>query len=151
MQLLLKRSIDKLGRIGDVVNVKPGYARNYLLPNGLAVPVTKANLALIEVEREKALIEEQARLKDLKTLADRIKDSSVTIEGRANAEGHLFGSVTGAQIAKAMTEKGFPMEEKHIRLDQALKQIGVYEVKVHLHAELETQIKVWVVEQKGGS
>lgn len=151
MQLLLKRTINKLGRIGDVVNVKPGYARNFLLPNGLAVPVTKANLAMIESEREKALIEEQARVKDLKAVADRIKDSSITIEGRASAEGHLFGSVTAAQIAKAMTEKGFPIEEKHIRLEAPLKQIGVYDVKVHLHADLETQIKVWVVEQKGGS
>ena len=151
MQLLLKRSIAKLGRVGDVVNVKPGYARNYLLPLGLGVPVTKANLALIERDREVALVEEQSRLKDLKAYADKIKDSSITIEGRANAEGHLFGSVSAAQIAKAMTEKGFPMEESHVRLDQPLKQIGVYDVKVHLHAELETQIKVWVVEQKGGS
>ena len=110
MQLLLKRSIEKLGLIGDVVNVKAGYARNYLLPNGLAVPVTKANLSMIEREREKALLEEQARLKDLKTFADKIKEASVTIEGRANQEGHLFGSVNNAQIAKAMTEKGFPID-----------------------------------------
>ena len=151
MQLLLKRSIEKLGRIGDVVNVKAGYARNYLLPNGLAVPVTKANLSMIEREREKALLEEQARLKDLKTFADKIKEASVTIEGRANQEGHLFGSVNNAQIAKAMTEKGFPIEEKHVRLDQPLKQIGVYNVKIHLHTDLETQIKVWVVEAKSGA
>ena len=151
MQLLLKRSIDKLGLIGDVVNVKDGYARNYLLPHGLAVPVTKANLSMIEREREKALVEEQARLKDLKTFADKIKEASVTIEGRANTEGHLFGSVNAAQIAKAMTEKGYPIEEKHVRLDQPLKQIGVYNIKIHLHAELETQIKVWVVEAKSST
>ena len=149
MQLLLKRSIEKVGIIGDVVNVKAGYARNYLLPLGLAVPVTAANLALIERERAKALAEEQARLKDLKVFADKLKDFAVTIEGRANQEGHLFGSVNAAQIAKAMTDKGFPIEEKHVRLDQPLKQIGVYTIKVHLHAELETQVKVWVVEAKG--
>jgi len=149
VQLLLKRSIEKVGIIGDVVNVKAGYARNYLLPLGLAVPVTAANLALIERERAKALAEEQARLKDLKVFADKLKDFAVTIEGRANQEGHLFGSVNAAQIAKAMTDKGFPIEEKHVRLDQPLKQIGVYTIKVHLHAELETQVKVWVVEAKG--
>src|SRR5262249_17761250 len=143
--------IEKVGMIGDVVNVKPGYARNYLLPLGLAVPVTQANLALIERERAKALEEEQARLKDLKVFADRLKDFAVTIEGRANQEGPLFGSVNAAKIAKAMTEKGFPIEEKHIRLEQPLKQIGVYTVKVHLHAELESQVKVWVVEAKGGT
>ena len=151
MQLLLKRSVDKLGRVGDVVNVKAGFARNFLLPNGLGVPVTKANLAMIERERAKALIEEQARLKDLKGIADRIALSSITIEGRANAEGQLFGSVNAAQIAKALIEKGFPVEEKHIRLDAPFKQIGVFDVKVLLHQDLETTIKVWVVENKSSA
>jgi large subunit ribosomal protein L9 len=150
MQLLLKRSVDKLGSVGDVVNVKAGFARNFLLPNGLGVPVTKANLAMIERERAKALVEEQARLKDLKGIADRIALSSITIEGRANTEGQLFGSVNAAQIAKALIEKGFPVEEKHIRLDAPFKQIGVFDVKVHLHQDLETTIKVWVVENKSG-
>lgn len=151
MQLVLKRSIEHLGRVGDVVNVKAGYARNFLMPNGLAVPVTKANLALIEKEREQALAEEAARLKDLKAIAERIAQSAITIEARAGQDGQLFGSVNAATIAKAVQDKGFSIEEKQIRIDQPIKQIGVYDVKIHLIGDLETTIKVWVVENKAGS
>lgn len=148
MEILLKRSIEALGRTGDVVNVKPGYARNYLLPFGYAVPVTKANVAMIEKERTRALAEEKARIADIKELADRIAQTSVTLEGRANEEGHLFGSVNAAQIAAALRQKGFQIEDKNVRLDTPLKQIGVYDVKVHLHQDVDTTTKVWVVQTK---
>jgi large subunit ribosomal protein L9 len=148
MELLLKKSIDELGRVGDVVTVKPGYARNYLLPLGLAVPVTKANLAQIEKERIRALAEERQRVDGLKELAQRIRETSVTIEGRANEEGHLFGSVTAAQISEALREKGFPLDVRSVRLEHPLKEIGVFDVPVHLHADVETEVKVWVVQAK---
>jgi len=148
MELLLKKSIEHLGRIGDVVTVKPGYARNYLLPLGLAVPVTKANLAEIEKAREKALAEERDRVTALRGLAQRLAETSVTIEGRANEEGHLFGSVTAANIANSLREKGFEIESKQVRLEQPLKEIGVFDVPVQLHAEVESTIKVWVVQTK---
>ncbi|MGE3174373.1 MAG: 50S ribosomal protein L9 [Planctomycetota bacterium] len=148
MELLLKHSVEHLGRVGDVVKVKSGYARNYLLPRGLAVMVTKANVAEIERARVQALQEEQARIGSLKELAQKLAETSVTIEGRANEEGHLFGSVTGAQIAAALREKGLPIEERQIRLDNPLKEIGVVDVAVHLHQDVESTIKVWVVQQK---
>jgi large subunit ribosomal protein L9 len=148
MELMLKQTIDHLGRIGDVVKVKPGYARNYLLPLGLAVPVTKANLVLLEKVRERAIAEERARIGSLKELADQLAQASVTIEGRANDEGHLFGSVTAANIADALRDKGFAVEARSIRLDAPLKEIGVFEVQVHLHTDVDTKIKVWVVQQK---
>ena len=109
MELLLKQNIEHLGRTGDVVEVKSGYARNYLLPRGLAVMVTKSNIAEIERHRALALIEEQNRVASLKELATKMAEASVTIEGRANAEGHLFGSVSTAQIAAALRSKGFSM------------------------------------------
>ena len=148
MELLLKQSVEHLGRVGDVVKVKSGYARNYLLPRGLAVLVTKANVAEIERARAQALAEEQARIGSLKELAQRLGGASVTIEGRANEEGHLFGSVTAAQIAAALREKGHPVEERHVRLDAPLKEIGVVDVPVHPHADVEATVKVWVVQQK---
>lgn len=148
MELLLKKAVDKLGRIGDVVTVKPGFARNYLLPLGFAVPVTKANLATIEKEREKALAEERARVDTLREIAQQIEQTSVTIEGRANEEGHLFGSVTGANIAVALREKGFDVDPRSVRLDAPLKEIGVFDVKVHLHQDVDTTVKVWVVQAK---
>lgn len=148
MELLLKHNVEHLGRVGDVVNVKIGYARNYLLPHGLAVPVTKSNLAQIERARQLALAEEQARLQTLKELAQKLAETSVTIEGRANEEGHLFGSVNQAQIAAGLRAKGFAIEDKQVRLDQPLKEIGVFDVVLHLHQSVDATVKVWVVQAK---
>jgi large subunit ribosomal protein L9 len=148
MELLLKQNVEHVGRIGDVVKVKPGYARNYLLPRGLAVMVTKTNVAEIERARAAAMAEEVQRVASLKDLAAKIAEASVTIEGRANAEGHLFGSVSGSNVAAALREKGIPVEDKQVRLESPLKEIGVYDVLVHLHADVEAKVKVWVVQQK---
>ena len=148
MELLLKTNVDHLGRTGDVVKVKSGYARNYLLPRGLAVMVTKSNVQEIERARAQALVEEQNRVASLKELGVKIAEASVTIEGKANPEGHLFGSVTAVQIAAALREKGIPVDDRQIRLEQPLKEIGVFDVTIHLHANVETTVKVWVVHQK---
>ena len=148
MDVLLKTSIEKLGRIGDVVAVRSGYARNFLLPTGRAVVVNKANLESIERDRSAAFAEEQTRIQSYKELADTVKHTSVTIEAKANEEGHLFGSVTAAQISAALSEKGVQIDEKMIRLDTPLKEIGVFDVAVHLHTDVETTTKVWVVQSK---
>ncbi|MBL8727342.1 MAG: 50S ribosomal protein L9 [Planctomycetes bacterium] len=148
MELLLKQNVEHLGRIGELVKVKTGYARNYLLPRGLAVMITKSNVAEIERARAQALVEEQARIQGLKDMATRLTEASVTIEGRANAEGHLFGSVTAMNIAAALRDKGLAIDDKQVRLEQPLKEIGVFDVPVHLHAEVVASVKVWVVQQK---
>ncbi len=148
MELLLKQSVEHLGRIGDVVKVRSGYARNYLLPRGLAVAVTKSNVAEIEKARAAALAEEQQRVAGMRELAQKLGEASVTIEGRANAEGHLFGSVTAAQIAASLREKGIAIDDKQVRLASPLKEIGVYDVPVQLHPTVEGTVKVWVVQQK---
>jgi large subunit ribosomal protein L9 len=148
MEVLLKRTIDNLGILGDLVNVKAGYARNYLLPLGLAIKVSDANMDVIERERARAKTEELARVGNLKLLADTLAETSVTVEGRANEEGHLFGSVNAAQIAEALMAKGVPVEERQIRLEHPLKEIGVFDVPVHLHADVEAITKVWVVQAK---
>ena len=144
------RSIEKLGQLGDVVSVRPGYARNYLLPLGFGVPVTKANIQGIEKARARAVAEEKARITDLKVLSASLSQTSITVEGRANEEGHLFGSVNAGQIAKALREKGFQTEEKNIRLEAPLKEIGVFDVTVHLHEDVNAVVKVWVVQAKPG-
>lgn len=148
MELLLKQNVEHLGRIGELVKVKTGYARNYLLPQGLAVMITKSNVAEIERARAQALVEEQNRIQGLRDMATRLTEASVTIEGRANAEGHLFGSVTATNIGAALREKGIVVDDKQIRLEQPLKEIGVFDVAVHLHAEVLASVKVWVVQQK---
>ncbi|MCA8973232.1 MAG: 50S ribosomal protein L9 [Planctomycetes bacterium] len=148
MELLLKQNIEHLGRIGDVVEVKPGYARNYLLPQGLAVAITKSNMADIDRARAKALADEQSRVQGLRDLAAQLAETSVTIEGKANEDGHLFGSVNAANVATALREKGVTIDERQIRLEQPIKEIGVFDVTVHLHADVEATVKVWVVQQK---
>ncbi len=148
MELLLTHSIEKLGRIGDVVSVKTGYARNYLLPLGFAVPVTKSNVEQLERARAQALADERNRVDSMKEHAEKLGETSVTIEGRANAEGHLFGSVTSTHIATALREKGFTVDPKSVRLEAPLKEIGVFDVTIHLHSEVVTTVKVWVVQAK---
>ena len=148
MELLLKRDVTDLGRIGEVVDVKAGYARNYLLPLGIAIPVTKANLEQLEKVRAEAFAEEAGRVQIFKDMASQIGETSITVEGLANEEGHLFGSVTAAQISHALQEKGFRIEEKMISLVTPLKEIGVFDVGVHLHQDVEATIKVWVVQTK---
>ncbi len=148
MELLLKKTVDNLGRIGDVVTVRPGYARNFLLPLGYAVPITKANMAEIDKARAQALAEEQERVGRLKAMSGELAGVSVTIEGRANEEGHLFGSVSSANVADALRDKGFPVDAKQVRLEQPLKEIGVFDVEVHLHADVTATVKVWVVQAK---
>ncbi len=148
MELLLMQSIEKLGRIGEVVTVRGGYARNFLLPLGLAVPVTKANVQQIEKARAKALASEGKRVDSLREFAASLAEASVTVEGRANEEGHLFGSVSAAQIASALQAKGFTVDPKNIRLEAPLKEIGVFDVNIHLHSDVEVTTKVWVVQAK---
>ena len=148
MQVILLERVAKLGQMGEVVEVKPGYARNFLLPLGYAVPVTKANMDSLERDREAALAEEAGRVQSLRDMATQLQESSVTIEGRANEEGHLFGSVTASQIAAALHEKGFDLDERQVRLEHPLKEIGVYDVALHLHNDVNSTIKVWVVQAK---
>jgi large subunit ribosomal protein L9 len=148
MQVLLKQNVDNLGRVGDVVKVRPGYARNYLLPSGVAVAVSAGNLAEIERLRARARLDEQERIKRLKELAQSMGDVSVTIEGRANEEGHLFGSVSAPQIAAALRAKGYPIDDPQVRLESPLKEIGVFDVRLHLHQDVDATVKVWVVQAK---
>ncbi|MEK6559401.1 MAG: 50S ribosomal protein L9 [Planctomycetota bacterium] len=150
MELLLKKNIDKLGSIGDIVKVKEGYARNYLLPKGLATHVSAANLKLIEKEKikmELQLKEERARVQEV---LEKISAASCTIPVKANEEGKLFGSVTPAQIAEALAKEGYPVDKEMIKLDNPIKVCGVFNVTIALNFEMQTKCKVWVVREDIG-
>jgi len=105
-------------------------------------------VAEIERARARALADEESRIQGLKDLGSQLSDISVTIESKANEEGHLFGSVGAAQVAASLREKDIAVDERQIRLDQPIKEIGVFDVTVHLHADVEAVVKVWVVQQK---
>jgi large subunit ribosomal protein L9 len=145
IQLLLIQSVDHVGKQGDVVQVKRGYALNYLLPQGLATVATDHHKRMVEKHRSRLNEIEKARLASLRQLADAIAKQSVTIEANANDEGHLYGSVNANEIAAALKAAGFHITTDQIRLEGVLKELGLYTVKVHLHAEIEAELKVWVV------
>src|SRR5215212_7957684 len=145
VQLLLIQSVDHLGKQGDIVHVKRGYALNYLLPQGLATVATNHHKRMVEKHRAKLMEIEKARLASLRQLADAIAKQSVTIEANANEEGHLYGSVNATEIAAALKAAGFHITTDQVRLEGPLKELGLYTVKIHLHAEIDAELKVWVV------
>lgn len=145
MKLLLVEDVEHVGKQGAVVEVRPGYGRNFLIPQGLATFVTAD--ALVRIEKHKAKVEALriARLADLKMLAKELEKHSLTIEANANEEGHLYGSVTAVDIAKALKKDNYKIEESHVRLEGPLKELGLYHVAIHLTEEVVTETKVWVV------
>lgn len=145
VQLLLIQSVDHLGKQGDVVTVKRGYALNYLLPQGLATVATNHHKRMVEKHRARLLEIEKARLASLRQLAETIAKQSVTIEANANEEGHLYGSVNANEIAAALKAAGFHITTDQVRLEGPLKELGLYTVKIHLHADIDAELKVWVV------
>jgi large subunit ribosomal protein L9 len=147
MQVILRGSMENLGAAGDVVNVKPGYARNYLIPQGLAFPATEANVR--RIDREKAQVTKRANdeLQAARQRAAAFEGVSVTFTARAGEEGKLFGSITSADIAEKLTEQGIEVDRRQIQLDEPIKALGVFSVPVRLHSEVRPELKVWVIKE----
>ena len=144
--MLILEDHEALGEVGDIVEVKPGYARNYLFPTGLACPVSPAAMRNIE-RRKKAAAEQRARrVAELQELAVALEGVSLTIEERASEEGHLFGSVGAQRVCEALAGRGVTVEEKKILLPEPIKELGIFNVPVRLDAERTAEIRVWVVE-----
>ena len=145
VQLLLIQSVDHLGKQGDVVEVKPGYATNYLLPQGLATLATDHHKRMVEKHRARLMEIEKARLADLQSLARSLSDVSLNIEANADSGGMLYGSVRAVEIVAAAKKEGLSLEQNQVRLEGPLKEIGMYNVKVQLHRDISAELKVWVV------
>jgi large subunit ribosomal protein L9 len=145
IQLLLIHNVEHLGKQGELVEVRRGYALNYLLPQGLATVATDHHRRMIEKHREKLRLVELERLKEFRTMADEIEKQSITIEANANDEGHLYGSVGAQEITEALKQQNINITSDQVRLQGPLKELGLYTVKVQLHSEVEAELKVWVV------
>ena len=145
IELLLIQSIDGLGSQGDVVEVKPGFAKNYLLPQGLATLATEHHKRMVEKHRARLQSIEEQRLAGLRTLATTLSEQSLTIEANANDEGHLYGSVGAMEIISALKRIEFTVTEDQVRLKGPLKELGLYTVKIHLGHDVESAVKVWIV------
>jgi large subunit ribosomal protein L9 len=147
--VLLREDIENLGGRGEVVKVRAGYARNYLLPRGLALLATKGNVKQVEAEKT-ALLKKTATEKSTADLqADQMKDVKLTFERKAGDEGTLFGSVTSMDIAEALKAQGYEIDRKKINLKEAIKITGEYSVPVKLHREVSVNIPVFVVAEGG--
>ncbi len=145
MRVLLRKNVSKLGHIGEVVDVKPGYARNYLLPQGLATEPTEANLKAIEADKQRYL-EELAKLRtELEAKAAVVDGKEITLAARANEEGHLYGSVGPAQIVAALAEQNVFIEAEHIVLPEAIRQLDKYEVPIRFAEDVSATISVLIV------
>ena len=145
VELMLTEDVPALGKQGEIVNVRAGYARNYLLPQGLATVASEHNKRMVEKHRVKLAELAKQRLQELRKLADAIGKYSVTIEAHANEEGHLYGSIGAADISKSLRGASFDVAPECVRLEGPLKELAMYTVKVVLHPEVETEVKVWVV------
>ena len=145
VELLLIQSVDHLGKQGEVVRVKPGYAKNYLLPQGLATIATDHHKRMVEKHKNRLLEIQNARLAGLRTLSDELGRLSVTIEANANDEGHLYGSVGATEIVAALKGQQVTVTSDQVRLQGPLKELGLYTVKIHLGQEIDADLKVWVV------
>ncbi len=145
IELLLVQPVEDLGRQGDVVEVRPGYAHNYLLPQGLATIASDHHKRMVDKHRAKLAAVEKARLADLRRLADEIGRQSITIEANANDEGHLYGSVGAAEIVAALRRCNLTVLPEQVKLKGPLKELGLYTVSIHMASEVDTELKVWVV------
>jgi large subunit ribosomal protein L9 len=147
MKIILKDDVEQLGKCGEVVSVKNGFARNYLIPHKLAIPATVGNLRSIgEVSTQKRL-RDNKRLRDAEKLRNAIEKISCTAEVQVGEEDRVFGSVTAAQIAELLEQQGFVVDRRDIQLDEPIKALGVYTVGVKLERDVIAKLKVWVVKK----
>ena len=142
MNIILTQKINKLGKLGDTVDVKDGYARNFLLPQGKAIRATKENLEIFSREKSKREAENQSNKDEAEKLSESIKDISIVILRPASETGQLYGSVSTRDIAKEVIEKGFSITHKQIVLDKTVKELGLQKIKISLHPEILIEIKL---------
>jgi large subunit ribosomal protein L9 len=147
MEIILRQGVENLGKPGDVVSVRAGYARNYLLPRGLAYEATPGNLKRIAQERTRLEAAENARREAAQSIATTLEQVSLTFSARVGEEGKLFGSVTAADIHQQLEAQGVHVERRQIDLHEPIKALGVYKVPVRLHADVKPEIRGGVIKQ----
>lgn len=147
MEIILREAVENLGHPGDLVKVSAGFARNYLLPRGIAVAATEGNKRRIAQEKARLEAAESTRRGAAEEYATKIEQISLTFSARVGEEGKLFGSVTSADIAHQLEAQGYAIERRQIDLHEPIKALGVYRVPIKLHADVKPEIKVWVIKQ----
>lgn len=151
IKVILRQDVAQLGNSGDVVTVKPGYARNFLLPNNLAFEATASNLKRVEEDKRRSEAKTKKDRLEASRRASQLEAVSLTFHANAGDEGKLFGSITSGDIADRLNEQGldFQVDKRDIELDEPLKALGVFSVPIRLHADVRPEIKVWVIKEEG--
>ena len=147
MKVILRENYQSLGSIGDVVDVKDGFARNYLIPRKIAYAALKGNISALEEEKKSIAKKAQLELQNAEKLSGELEKISVTIPVQVGEEDKIFGSVTTQMIADALKEKGYEIDKRKIEIDETIKALGIYSVAIKLHSNVDTKIKVWVVRE----
>lgn len=147
MEVILLESLTPLGKRGDTVKVKPGFARNYLFPRRIAILATDSNRRIFQEEDKVRSRRDVVEMRSAKDLAAKLSDVSCTITVKVGEDDRLYGSVSSADISKELETQGFRIDKKHVLLDEPIKKIGVYTVDVKLHREVVVPVRVWVVKQ----
>ena len=143
----MNQDIERLGKAGQIVKVKDGFARNFLIPNGLAVSLNPENLKKLEQEKKKKTLHLEKLKKRAEDLSQKLSSLSLTIPALTYEEDQLYGSLTAVDLAAALKEEGLEIDKNSIVLDEPLKSLGIYEVPIKLHPEVSCKIKVWVVKK----
>jgi len=145
-KLMLVKPVEGLGELGEIVKVRPGYARNYLLPRGLAAPVSQDAVKKVAAERKRAALDAQKAVENAKATQELLRTMSLHIEAKAGEGGHLYGSVSAAMIADALQAQGVKVDAGSVNLENPIKELGIYTVTLALHSEVTGLIKVYVVQ-----
>ncbi len=147
MKLLLRQDYKPLGEAGEVVNVKPGFARNFLIPNGLAMLASDKNLKRYENEKKQMFWRQEKEKRQSEELAKTLENVSCTITVQVGEEDKMFGSVTSQNITEALGAQGYSVDKRKIILEEPIKSLGIYSVPIKLHTDVEAKVKVWVVKE----
>ncbi len=147
MKVILRQNFETLGKIGDVVDVKDGYARNFLLPRGIAYSASKGNVRALDEEKKVVEKRSKQELAAAEKLSSELEKISVTIPVQVGEEDKIFGTVTTQMIAEALKEKDYDIDKRKIEIDEPIKSLGIYSVSIKLHPAVSTKIKVWVVRE----
>ena len=147
MKVILRKNFDQLGQIGDLVDVKEGYARNFLLPRNIAYLATEGNLRSLEEEKKQLAKKDAKDLEDSQQLSSELENVSITIPVKVGEEDKIFGTVTTQMIADSLKEKGYDIDKRKIEINEPIKSLGIYSVNVKLHQNVNAVVKTWVVRE----
>ncbi|OPX30492.1 MAG: 50S ribosomal protein L9 [Candidatus Omnitrophica bacterium 4484_171] len=147
MKIIILKDIKKIGKQGDVADVKDGYARNYLIPNGFALVADKDNMQRLEKIRKTRMLMENKEHNEALRIKERLDNTSITLTVEAKEDDEIYGSINETHIVKALKEEGFELERKQIKLDAPIKKLGAYSLDIKLYTGIESKLRVWIVKK----